>query len=159
MTDLAIQHANEQVQAVLAGQVRAPQVKTFFDEPTFTASYVVSDPATKQAAHHRQRVEFRSAHLAAPASILPTRSSLMSRAEGLTVEWMLETHAHADHLSAAPYLQEKLGGKLAIGRAITTVQDVFGKIFNEGTEFARDGSQFDRLLDDGDVLIDRRASR
>ena len=70
----------------------------------------------------------------------------------LTVDWVLETHAHADHLSAGPYLQQKLGGKLAIGREIVTVQGVFGKIFNEGTEFARDGSQFDRLLDDGDEL-------
>ena len=70
----------------------------------------------------------------------------------LAVDWILETHAHADHLSAAPYLQQKLGGKMAIGREIVTVQGVFGKIFNEGTEFARDGSQFDRLLDDGDML-------
>jgi glyoxylase-like metal-dependent hydrolase (beta-lactamase superfamily II) len=72
--------------------------------------------------------------------------------EQLTVAWILETHAHADHLSAASYLQDRLGGKLAIGREIVTVQGVFGKIFNEGTEFARDGSQFDRLLDDGDTL-------
>jgi glyoxylase-like metal-dependent hydrolase (beta-lactamase superfamily II) len=74
-------------------------------------------------------------------------------AQSLTVAWILETHAHADHLSAAPYLQQKLGGKLAIGREIVTVQGVFGKIFNEGTEFARDGSQFDRLLNDGNTLI------
>src|SRR3546814_2719918 len=64
---------------------------------------------------------------------------------GPQIDWILETHAHADHLSAAPYLQEKLGGKLVIGREIVTVQGVFGKIFNEGTEFARDGSQFDQL--------------
>ena len=70
----------------------------------------------------------------------------------LTDEWLLETHAHADHLSAAPYLQEKLGGKLAIGAEILIVQKVFGNIFNEGTEFARDGSQFDRLLVDGDTI-------
>ena len=63
---------------------------------------------------------------------------------------MLETHAHADHLSAAPYIQGKVGGKLSIGRAILQVQEIFGKIFNEGTEFARDGSQFDRLFEDGD---------
>src|SRR3546814_8794427 len=74
-------------------------------------------------------------------------------AEGLTVEWLLVTHAHTDHLSAAPYLQEKLGGKLVIGAEIVTVQNVFGKIFNEGTRFARDGSQFDRLLVDGDTLM------
>ena len=151
MTDLSIQRAIEQVQAVLAGQVHAPQVKAFFDEPTFTVSYVVSDTATRKAAiidsvwnfdHASGRTSFESAD-AIVAYV---------DAEGLSIEWILETHAHADHLSAAPYLQEKLGGKLAIGRAITTVQDVFGKIFNEGTEFARDGSQFDRLLEDGDVL-------
>jgi glyoxylase-like metal-dependent hydrolase (beta-lactamase superfamily II) len=72
------------------------------------------------------------------------------REQGLKVEWLLETHAHADHLSAAPYLQEHLGGRLAIGRHIRTVQNVFGKIFNEGTRFARDGSQFDHLFDEGD---------
>lgn len=152
MTDISIQLAIEQVQAVLAGQVRASEVKAFFDEPTFTVSYVVSDAATKKAAiidsvwnldHASGRTSFESAD-AIVAYV---------EAEGLSIEWILETHAHADHLSAAPYLQEKLGGRLAIGRAITTVQDVFGEIFNEGTEFARDGSQFDRLLEDGDVLM------
>ena len=151
MTDRSIQRAIEQVQAVLAGRVHAPQVKAFFDEPTFTVSYVVSDTATRKAAivdsvwnfdHASGRTSFESAE-AIVAYV---------EAEGLSIEWILETHAHADHLSAAPYLQEKLGGKLAIGRNITTVQDVFGKIFNEDTEFARDGSQFDRLLEDGDVL-------
>ena len=73
------------------------------------------------------------------------------QSEGLEVEWLIETHVHADHLSAAPYIQERLGGKLGIGRNITVVQDTFGKVFNEGTEFRRDGSQFDRLFDDGDV--------
>jgi glyoxylase-like metal-dependent hydrolase (beta-lactamase superfamily II) len=72
--------------------------------------------------------------------------------ERLTIDWLLETHAHADHLSAAPYIQQKLGGKLAIGREIITVQNVFGKIFNVGTEFARDGSEFDRLFGDGDRI-------
>jgi glyoxylase-like metal-dependent hydrolase (beta-lactamase superfamily II) len=72
------------------------------------------------------------------------------RREGLKVEWILETHVHADHLSAAPYLQERLGGQIGIGEKITVVQDTFGKVFNEGTEFRRDGSQFDRLFRDGD---------
>ena len=72
------------------------------------------------------------------------------REHGLDVEWVLETHVHADHLSAAPYLKQQLGGTLGIGREITVVQDVFGKIFNAGTEFQRDGSQFDRLFADGD---------
>ena len=152
MTDTFISNAVGQVEAVLNGSVRAPVVTAFFDEPTFTASYVVSDPATKRAAvidsvwnfdHASGRTNFKSAD-AIIAHV---------EAERLTVDWILETHAHADHLSAAPYLQEKLGGKLAIGRDIVTVQGVFGKIFNEGTEFARDGSQFDRLLDDGDTLL------
>ena len=137
---------------MLAGTLRAPQVKAFFDEPTFTVSYVVSDTATRKAVvidsvwnfdHASGRTSFESAD----AIIAYVEQ------EGLSIEWILETHAHADHLSAAPYLQQKLGGKLAIGREIVTVQGVFGKIFNEGTELARDGSQFDRLLDDGDVLM------
>jgi glyoxylase-like metal-dependent hydrolase (beta-lactamase superfamily II) len=150
--DLTIEQAIAQVRAVLGGAVRAPRVKAFFDEPTFTASYVVSDPATKRAAiidsvwdfdQPSGRTSFESA-----GEIIAYVAE-----EGLTVDWILETHAHADHLSAAPYLQEKLGGKLGIGREIVSVQGVFGKIFNEGTEFARDGSQFDRLLSDGEVLM------
>ena len=152
MTDVPIRRATEQVEEVLAGTLRAPQVKSFFDEPTFTVSYVVSDATTKKAAiidsvwnfdHAAGRTSFESAD----------QIVAYVEAEGLSVEWILETHAHADHLSAAPYLQQKLGGKLAIGREIVTVQGVFGKIFNEGTELARDGSQFDRLLDDGDMLM------
>ena len=81
----------------------------------------------------------------------PIRSSTSSPKTSLTVEWHIETHVHADHLSAAPYLQKKLGGKIGIGRNITIVQETFGKIFNEGTEFQRDGSQFDKLFDDGDA--------
>ncbi len=152
MTDTPIINAAAQVDAVKRRSIRAPQVTAFFDEPTFTVSYVVSDPLTRQAAivdsvwnfdHASGRTSFTSAD-AIIAHV---------EAERLTVAWILETHAHADHLSAAPYLQDKLGGKLAIGRDIVTVQGVFGKIFNEGTEFARDGSQFDRLLDDGDTLM------
>lgn len=151
LPDNHIDQAGAQVADVLQGQLRAPQVKAFFDEPTFTVSYVVSDASTRRAAiidsvwnfdHASGRTSFESAD----ALVAYVKD------EGLTVDWILETHAHADHLSAAPYLQEKLGGKLAIGREIVTVQGVFGKIFNEGTQFARDGSQFDRLLDDGDVL-------
>lgn len=150
-TDPDIIAAIAQVEDVLHGKIRAPQVKAFFDEPTFTVSYVVSDPETRRAAiidsvwnfdHSSGRTSFDSAD----------EIVAYVEAEELTVDWILETHAHADHFSAAPYLQERLGGKMAIGREIVTVQGVFGKIFNEGTEFARDGSQFDRLLDDGDVL-------
>jgi glyoxylase-like metal-dependent hydrolase (beta-lactamase superfamily II) len=151
MTDTPIINAAAQVDVVKRGSIRAPHITAFFDEPTFTVSYVVSDPVTNQAAiidsvwnfdHASGRTSFASAD----AIIAHVET------EQLTVAWILETHAHADHLSAASYLQDRLGGKLAIGREIVTVQGVFGKIFNEGTEFARDGSQFDRLLDDGDTL-------
>jgi glyoxylase-like metal-dependent hydrolase (beta-lactamase superfamily II) len=127
----------------------APVIRTFFDETTFTATHVVSDPATGKAAIIDSVLDFE------PASGRTSTASADAviayvHTEGLTVEWLLETHAHADHLSAAPYLQDQLGGTLAIGRHIVTVQQVFGKVFNEGTRFARDGSQFDRLFDDGD---------
>lgn len=152
MTDLPIQRATDQVEAVLTGTLHAPQVKSFFDEPTFTVSYVVSDAATNKAAIIDSVWNFDQA---AGRTSFESADAIIAyvEAEGLDIEWILETHAHADHLSAAPYLQQKLGGKLAIGREIVTVQGVFGKIFNEGTELARDGSQFDRLLDDGDVLM------
>jgi glyoxylase-like metal-dependent hydrolase (beta-lactamase superfamily II) len=150
-TDTHLERAIGSVEDTLAGTRRPPLVQAFFDEPTFTATYVVSDPATKRAAIIDSVLDFDHAS---------GRTSLASadliiayvNEQGLTVDWLLETHAHADHLSAAPYLQEKLGGKLAIGADIVTVQNVFGKIFNEGTRFERDGSQFDVLLNDGDRL-------
>ncbi len=150
--DAPLQRAIDLVGSVVAGRCPRPAVRGFFDEDTFTVSHVVHDPATKRAAIIDSVWNFDEAS---------GRTSFTSadevvdyvREQGLTVDWVLETHAHADHLSAGPYLQEKLGGKLAIGRAITVVQDVFGRIFNEGTEFARDGSQFDRLLGDGDELM------
>lgn len=152
MSDIHLAKAQEQVRRVRNGQGAAHVVQAFFDEPTFTASYVVHDPATKQSAiidsvlnfdHPSGRTHFQSAD----------KIIAYVKEQDLSVRWILETHAHADHLSAAPYLQEKLGGELAIGSEIVTVQDVFGKIFNEGTEFQRDGSQFDRLLVDGDTLM------
>lgn len=150
--DINLERASAQVEAVLRGEMPAPHVKGFFDEATFTASYVVHDPMTKVAAIIDSVLDFdqpsgRTSFESADAMIAFVEQ------EGLKVEWLLETHAHADHLSAAPYLQEKLGGRLAIGAEIVTVQKVFGKIFNEGTRFARDGSQFDRLLVDGDALM------
>jgi len=127
-----------------------PDVTAFFDEPTNTISYVVKDPASKACAvvdsvmdidYAAGRISFDSAD----------RIIEHIRANGLELEWLIETHVHADHLSAAPYIQEKLGGKIGIGENITVVQDTFGKVFNEGTEFQRDGSQFDRLFKDGDT--------
>jgi glyoxylase-like metal-dependent hydrolase (beta-lactamase superfamily II) len=150
-TDSHIDRAIGQVTDVLHGKMRAPQVKAFFDEPTFTVSYVVSDPAVRRAVIIDSVWNFDQA---SGRTSFESADAIIEYVQGeeLQVDWILETHAHADHLSAAPYLQEKLGGKLAIGREIVTVQGVFGKIFNEGTRFARDGSQFDRLLNDSDVL-------
>lgn len=149
--DPHLERATEQVEAVLHGAALAPHVETFFDEATFTATYVVHDPATKTAAIIDSVLDFDQASGCTRCDSADEAIAFVEQ-EGLTVEWLLETHAHADHLSAAPYLQEKLGGKLAIGAEIVTVQNVFGKIFNEGTAFQRDGSQFDRLLIDGDIL-------
>lgn len=152
MTDKFIDQAIDQVRGVLEGRIRAPQVKGFFDQPTFTVSYVISDAVTKRAAIIDSVWDFDQA---SGRTSFESADAIVdyARDEGLSIDWILETHAHADHLSAAPYLQEKLGGNLVIGRDILTVQGVFGKIFNEGTEFARDGSQFDRLVDDGDTLM------
>jgi glyoxylase-like metal-dependent hydrolase (beta-lactamase superfamily II) len=129
-----------------------PDVKAFFDPATNTVSYVVSDPQTKQAAIVDSVLDYdpksgRTSRASADAVIAFVRD------EGFTVQWILETHVHADHLSAAPYLKDQVGGTLAIGSNIRTVQDVFGKVFNAGTEFARDGSQFDRLFEDGETFM------
>lgn len=129
-----------------------PNVTAFFDEATNTVSYVVADPNGSACAVIDSVLDFDYASgntdtKSADAVIAFVRDS------GLTVEWLLETHVHADHLSAAPYLQENLGGQIGIGDRITVVQDTFGKVFNEGTEFQRDGSQFDRLFMDGDSLM------
>jgi glyoxylase-like metal-dependent hydrolase (beta-lactamase superfamily II) len=149
--DPALRDANVLVERTITGVLPQPQVKTFFDEPTFTATHVVHDPMTRKAAIIDSVLDFdqpsgKIGFSSADALIAYVEES------GLELEWILETHAHADHMSAAPYLQERLGGKIAIGADIVAVQGVFGKIFNEGSEFARDGSQFDLLLKDGDRL-------
>ncbi len=126
-----------------------PEVAGFFDKATNTVSYIVADPASGLCAVIDTVLGFDpvSGHTdKGPADVVIAEV----RRRGLTVEWVLETHVHADHLSAAPYVQQLLGGKLGIGARICVVQDVFGKAFNAGTEFARDGSQFDRLFKDGD---------
>lgn len=147
MTDAYLQDAATIIEGARAGV--APVVKSFFDEPTNTVSYVVHDPVTREAAVIDSVLDFDAA---AGRTSFASADAIIAhvKAEALTVTWLLETHAHADHLSAAPYLKEHLGGLLAIGREIIHVQNVFGKIFNEGTEFARDGSEFDRLFQDGD---------
>lgn len=126
-----------------------PQVKTFFDEPTNTFSYVVKDPASNACAIIDSVLDF---DYASGRTDVRSADDIIAyvKDNGLQVEWILETHVHADHLSAAPYLHKALGGKTGIGAMITVVQDTFGKAFNAGTEFARDGSQFDRLFEEGD---------
>jgi glyoxylase-like metal-dependent hydrolase (beta-lactamase superfamily II) len=146
MPDSALENAIAQVSDAQKG---VPIIRAFFDQPTFTVSYVVHDPETKQAAIIDSVLDFdpasgRTSFASADAIIAYVVK------QGLAVDWLLETHAHADHLSAAPYLQKKIGGKIAIGEHIVTVQNVFGKLFNAGTDFQRDGSDFDRLFADGD---------
>ena len=129
-----------------------PEVHGFFDEATNTITYVLRDPAGQACAVIDSVLDFDYA-----SGRTDTRSADMVvafiRAGNLDLHWVLETHVHADHLSAAPYLQQRLGGQIGIGDRITQVQETFGKVFNEGTEFARDGSQFDRLFRDGDSLM------
>lgn len=127
----------------------SPEVLPFFDAATNTISYVVRDPASTSCAVIDSVMDIdyaagRIAYDGADAIIAAIRE------RGWILEWLIETHVHADHLSAAPYIQAKLGGRLGIGANITLVQQTFGKVFNEGTEFQRDGSQFDRLFNDGD---------
>ncbi|WP_374435602.1 MBL fold metallo-hydrolase [Tabrizicola sp.] len=127
-----------------------PEVKGFFDPATNTISYVVKDPASDACAIVDSVMDI---DYAAGRITYDHADELIAyvRDQGLTLEWLIETHVHADHLSAAPYIQRQLGGRIGIGRNITVVQDTFGKVFNEGTEFQRDGSQFNRLFDDGDT--------
>lgn len=129
-----------------------PAVHAFFDEATNTITYVVREPEGHACAVIDSVLDFDYA-----AGRTDTRSAdaviAFIRHEGLDLQWVLETHVHADHLSAAPYLQEALGGKIGIGEQITVVQETFGKVFNEGTRFRRDGSQFDRLFKEGDSLM------
>lgn len=126
-----------------------PEVKGFFDPATNTITYIVKDPASTACAVIDSVMDINYA--AGRLSFEHADEVIADiKARGLDLQWLLETHVHADHLSAAPYIQQQLGGKIGIGRNITIVQDTFGKVFNEGTEFRRDGSQFDRLFDDGD---------
>ncbi|MDP2010263.1 MAG: MBL fold metallo-hydrolase [Phenylobacterium sp.] len=139
------------IDAARADAALRPQVKAFFDEATFTVSYVVRDPGSKACAIIDSVLDYdpasgRTSHGSADAVIDYVR------AEGLEVVWQLETHAHADHLSAAPYLQAALGGQLAIGEEIVRVQQTFGALFNVGSDFARDGRQFDHLFQDGEAF-------
>ncbi|MBL4758817.1 MAG: MBL fold metallo-hydrolase [Rhizobiales bacterium] len=129
-----------------------PEVKSFFDPATNTISYVVKDPGSQSCAVIDTVMDMdyaagRITHEHADEIIAFIKDNK------LDLEWLIETHVHADHLSAAPYIQEKIGGKIGISKNITIIQDTFGKVFNEGTEFRRDGSQFDKLFDDGDEYM------
>lgn len=127
---------------------KLPHVIPFFDESTFTYSYVVADPDTRQCAIVDSVINYD--HAAGRISFTEADQIVeFVREQNLTVQWLLETHVHADHLSAASYLKEKTGGQLAIGDRITVVQNMFGKLFNAGPDFATDGSQFDHLFRDG----------
>ncbi len=127
-----------------------PEVTAFFDKATNTISYVVKDPDSLASAVVDSVLDF---DYASGRISYDSADKIIAfvRERGLKLEWLIETHVHADHLSAAPYIQRELGGKIGIGDKIVVVQATFGKIFNEGTEFQRDGSQFDRLFADGDV--------
>ena len=135
----------------VAAETARPKVEAFFDEATFTVTYVVSDPATNVCAIVDPVLDYdpaagRTSTASADAVIAHVRE------RGLTVEWILETHVHADHLTAAPHLKRALGGRTAIGFNITAVQSTFAKLFNAEPEFATDGSQFDHLFQDGETF-------
>ncbi|MGB5864880.1 MAG: MBL fold metallo-hydrolase [Sulfitobacter sp.] len=129
-----------------------PDVSAHFDEATNTITYIVKDSNSDHCAIIDSVMDIdyaagRITYAAADALI----AEISER--GLTLDWIIETHVHADHLSAAPYIQQKLGGKIGVGEKIMIIQETFGKIFNEGTEFQRDGSQFDALFKDGDTYM------
>jgi glyoxylase-like metal-dependent hydrolase (beta-lactamase superfamily II) len=126
-----------------------PKITAFFDPDTFTITYVVQEPEGRACAIVDSVLDFDYASGRTDTRSADAVIEFVQR-EGLEVQWLLETHVHADHLSAAPYIQEKTGGKIAIGENIKVVQNTFGKVFNEGTEFQRDGSQFDQLFKEGD---------
>jgi len=129
---------------------KRPDVSAFFDAQSNTISYVIKDPDSKSCAIIDAVMQF---DYAAGRLSYESADEIIDfiTSNGLHLEWIIETHVHADHLSGAPYIQGQLGGKIGIGEYIKEVQDTFGKVFNEGTEFQRDGSQFDKLFKDGDI--------
>lgn len=130
---------------------QAPEVSGFFDPDTYTISYLIRDPDSLACAIVDSVLDYDPAS-GRTSTHNADRLIALIKSEGLTLEWLLETHVHADHLSAAPYIQKQLGGKIAIGEHITQVQHVFGDLFHAEDEFTRDGSQFDRLFSDGDTF-------
>ena len=129
----------------------ALQIEGFFDPVTSTISYLVLDTRTGNCALVDSVLDY-DPKSGRTGTVFADRLIARVRELEATLQWILETHVHADHLSAAPYLKDKLGGQVAIGARITTVQKVFGTLFNAGSDFARDGSQFDRLLADNETF-------
>ncbi|AKS47214.1 Glyoxylase, beta-lactamase superfamily II [Octadecabacter temperatus] len=129
-----------------------PYVSAHFDEMTNTITYIVKDPNSDHCAviDSVMDIDYAAGRITYEAA---DRLIAEIKERGLTLDWIIETHVHADHLSAAPYIQDKLGGKIGVGEKIMVVQETFGKVFNEGTEFERDGSQFDALFKDGDTYM------
>ena len=129
-----------------------PDVSAHFDEMTNTITYIVKDPSSNHCAiiDSVMDIDYAAGRITYEAA---DRLIAEIKERGLTLDWIIETHVHADHLSAAPYIQDKLGGKIGVGEKIMVVQETFGKVFNEGTEFERDGSQFDALFKDGDTYM------
>ena len=127
-----------------------PEVEGFFDAATNTITYIVKDPGSDHCAiiDSVMDIDYAAGRITTDAA---DRLIAWIKERGLILDWIIETHVHADHLSAAPYLQDTLGGKIGVGAKIMEVQETFGKVFNEGTEFQRDGSQFDALFEDGDT--------
>ncbi len=125
----------------------SPNVKAFYDSATFTVSYVVSDPKTRIAAIIDSVLDY-DPHAGRTSTTSADALIAWVKEQNLTIDWILETHVHADHVTAAPYLKEKLGGRIAIGQHVKTVQTTFKSIFNAEAEFATDGSQFDHLFMD-----------
>jgi len=127
-----------------------PDVSAHFDDATNTITYIVKDPSSNHCAiiDSVMDIDYAAGRITYDAA-----DKLIAEIQerGLTLDWIIETHVHADHLSAAPYIQQKLGGKIGVGEKIMAIQETFGKVFNEGTEFQRDGSQFDALFKDGDT--------
>lgn len=149
--DTALARSAQIIEKARADKALRPSIAGFFDEATNTVTYVIHDPETREAAIIDSVLDFEAASgrtSNGPADLVIE----YVRKHDLEVAWIIETHAHADHISAAPYLQERLGGKLGIGREIIRVQEVFGKLFNAGTDFERDGSQFDHLFEDGESI-------
>lgn len=135
----------------MTGRSVHPEVTAFFHEATFSVSYLVADPTTGHAALIDTVLDYdhkagRISTVAADAVIAAVRD------RELTIDWVLETHVHADHLTAAPHVQEKLGGRMALGARVTEIQSYFKKLFNVGSDFVPDGAQFDHLFDDGEVF-------